>query len=451
MKAPGLQAWLWIVICCLLGAIGLVWGDPISGLRLPDDDQSPSVTAMVQTLQSTSQALHTTMDCSERADPYDDFAQRRHAALLGNSTVFVHKLCFSSFSIRSLAVYLNTLACAEIIGAHYLLVLKLPRKASSSWNELLSQLPQQVVHEHPLPWETSTQQMHSLCRCRRACWSDPHAPWSRALPTIREILHDALSGFFEKTQTLSTGTLLQADDSYTANKLAVGLLDSIDVQEVFFNLTSTISTEQRQLVDGRQFLPLIPSVTVSYHCSNKGFGVIPLSAFTKERVLKGMRETEVTTIFVLFDQNPANPGTPGNNPSTPTTSTTACNVIAAALFAHFTNMFPNAFVLLTSSSSSSSSSLIDFARMAQSKVTFCSASSLCLWAAIVNPNTVFLPFSAQLGGAVNSSVTPDLGKNKHWFPPRWVPLERMADELKTSAAARNSAQGMKRRHHARKP
>lgn len=85
---------------------------------------------------------------------------------------------------------------------------------------------------------------------------------------------------------------------------------------------------------------------------------------------------------------------------------------------------------------------LDYARLAYSKVTICSASTFCLWPGLANLNgTTYFPLTPLIAGASTNVTAPALAAHVHWITEvemvkefkHYRPWHRVIDTLEGKA------------------
>jgi hypothetical protein len=120
-------------------------------------------------------------------------------------------------------------------------------------------------------------------------------------------------------------------------------------------------------------LPLVPNVTIQYRCGdNIGFGktrygLLPFSAFRPPRINPNIAKF----IYVIADS-------PGRQSYHAFSS--RCGIILQSLYGFLKKTFPSSVIVIKRGGDP----FLDYARIAYSNITICSASTFCLWPALSN-------------------------------------------------------------------
>jgi hypothetical protein len=155
-----------------------------------------------------------------------------------------------------------------------------------------------------------------------------------------------------------------------------------------------------KLRPGGEPLPFIPDVSIHYRCGDNigaGYGVLPYRAFT-EKIPKGTTKT----IYIMGE---------GKHRKTMAKAANLCEDIVVKLFDTLVTHFPNTTVLVIRGGNITHDQL----RLAFSNTTICSASTFCIWPAMINKNTVNFPLTSLIA----NKKAPQLNTRFFWFndPP----------------------------------
>lgn len=126
------------------------------------------------------------------------------------------------------------------------------------------------------------------------------------------------------------------------------------------------------------------------------YGILPFTAFLP-RIPQGSKY-----IYVLSDH----PSRATHNPYSG-----RCQTILNSLFEYLKENFPGSIVVVKRGGDL----FLDYARLAFSNVTICSASSYCLWPALAHQGNVYFPLSSLVAGADSMELAPNLGPHFHWI------------------------------------
>jgi hypothetical protein len=318
---------------------------------------------------------------------------------LEGTNTLVYPFCLKTKELgNKLGNYFTELACAHAVGLNFVTVHKqwdlegahtnITDKSGQilskiSANDMkkkskiafLEGLPQIIVHPTPVATvQEGRSQAEKLCKCNRYCWQDPHAPWVNQTSIIATTLRKAIKSYTDSIpEVMAAGTVLSADTDMTNAKPDT-------------------------------FLPIVPDVAIQYRCGdNIGFnymyGLLPFFAFPS-RI-----PTDSKTIYVLSD-HPTR--------SQHATYSGRCQLIQEALFGYLKKKFPDAIVVVKRGGDL----FLDYARLTDSKVTICSASTYCLWPAIAHKHAAYFPLTSLIGNADNvqlANVMTTLPKTFHWI------------------------------------
>jgi len=86
-----------------------------------------------------------------------------------------------------------------------------------------------------------------------------------------------------------------------------------------------------------------------------------------------------------------------------------CRQVIAKLFDTLVAFFPNSVVAVLKGHHL----LEDFLRIGFSPITFCSLSTFCIWPAMANNGTVYIPTNRN--GLIAGGTRPFLGESLHWL------------------------------------
>lgn len=149
-------------------------------------------------------------------------------------------------------------------------------------------------------------------------------------------------------------------------------------------------------------LKLIPNVTMQFRCGdNIGFGktrygLLPFRAYTKRIPLY------TKTIYIIAD-SPTR--------SKDHTYSSRCSIILERLGWYIHNRFPSAVIVIKRGGDL----FLDYARLAYSNVTICSASTFCLWPALANKNDVYFPYTPLVAESWDNETSYNLSSHFHWI------------------------------------
>jgi hypothetical protein len=219
----------------------------------------------------------------------------------------------------------------------------------------------------------AAENVESLCKCTRYCWSDPRAPWVNASAFIGSQMLEAITKYSET---------LTSDNAFTISP------------ETDFSNANTADQ-----------LPNVPDVTIQYRCGdNIGFsyiyGILPFAAINS-RIPPNSKY-----IYVLSDH-------PSRAVHSPYSG--RCQLILQSLFEFLKESNPKSIIVVKRGGDL----YLDYVRMALSKVLVCSASTFCLWPALANVQRggqVHFPLTALIANADDIDLAPkSFGPNFHWI------------------------------------
>lgn len=354
--------------------------------------------------------------------------------------IIPQRQCLSANEMGNhLGYFFNDLACSDLVGAHFVTTYHrlyvINQKDAITMDDINNSkdahdlymfakaLPNLVIHPNPTNISAARTLIETHCPCKKYCWEDTKSPWLKRVDMIGKLMKAALVQYVNETRLEEIGTVVGELDLISGHKRSqhpghlrrrkritsrMHLAPSHPLYRQG-NLTTVQNTHSD--LDPDAWLPLVPNVTIQYRCGDNlnfhegKYGVVPFRIYNKERILlqAKLKEEEVQYIYVLTEHL-------GRSKKGP--CSTCCERIMHRLHAYLSYLFPKAVVLIKRGDSPFS----DYARIAFSKVVFCSASTFCLWPALGNDQgTVFLPYTPLLAGAVDAATAPDLGKNRKFI------------------------------------
>jgi len=271
-----------------------------------------------------------------------------------------------------LGIYLDTISCSHLTGMHYLAVSTFwyrqgvaQSNMSSSLEELLYLMPMTIVSEParlPPTRQEALRRIDAYCPCRLFCWAHAKSAWARSVDYFGPLLRKALRGYLAK-------------HPYDENA-------AIREQRLVQSSSTAVPTR----------LPLIPSVTIHYRCSDtlrsEEYGFLPYEAFDSilprpDPTIPGSRKPANDVIYIISDH-------PDRGEFKE-----ECRVILDGLREHVSSLRPDADVILKRGDPI----IHDLARIAFSNVTVCSGSTFCLWPAMSATGLVYMPLNPPVAGA----------------------------------------------------
>eukprot|EP01031_Cornospumella_fuschlensis_P025680 gene25680-31013_t len=266
--------------------------------------------------------------------------------------------------------YLNDLACAHMIGAHFVTV----------YHKLfVHENDERAINAHDIETDEDSRKLFTFVK---------YLPHVVMHPKYSYILKDSQRAVDKAMDLERAGTVVNIHDI-----LVLGTANPTN---------NAISPSPR--------LPLLPSVTIQCECGDNinfkegRYGLAKFGFFRSERLLGlgALTDEDVRFIYILTESLSRSRLGPCSS---------CCETVLRKLQGHVSHMFPHAVVLVKRGGDI----FADYARLSLSNVVFCSASTFCLWLAAANDRgVVFLPFTGLFAGADNSSVAPDLGNSKHF-------------------------------------
>lgn len=337
-----------------------------------------------------------------------DYVSNRWHDIIRQQPVLVYPSCMNVIYFGNhIGTYLNEVSCANRTGAHFVSVPTLPAGDSEGHHQdpfahnstlhhmrqkaFIDALPTIIVHDKPLSPVDVNKKVRKLCNCQRYCWDNPHAPWVKNVPQIRDILHKASDAYLHHdTQLMSRGTVLDPGRDQ--------ILLPQDPADAHYVKQEPEHTAPSQL-------PLIPDVTVQYRCSDNlgynygamGYGILPFRAITA-RISDSDRY-----IYILAEAAERTHPNP------------FCGVIVQSLMKYIHRRFPLTTVVLKRGGDP----LLDYVRIINSKTSICSCSTFCFYAGLASLGTCHFPLTNLIIQADPSVTTrdnaPDFGPNFRWI------------------------------------
>lgn len=273
--------------------------------------------------------------------------------------------CFGHDSLgNNLVEYMETRICANLSGLHYL-------SGTFTYSEFTSDpffqhasLPHYVAHPAPLPPIKAIHIMNMECTCTTMC-------------------HEKPDGLIHRHPQSAKAIFLQAINLHRTSHIAP---------------SANLTPSQAYLYTSPQphtTLPFIPDVAIHYRCgdnTNALYGFLPFRSFA------ATIPTDARYIYVLAE--------PSNRKTTPD-QTSACNSILSSLHQYLVKRFPTSSVAILRGLDM----FDDMVRLTFAKTLICSVSTFCLWPAISNEGTVYMPVSPLFA----AGTTPTYGPNVNWL------------------------------------
>jgi hypothetical protein len=376
----------------------------------------------------------------------DDFLNDVWKKYIGDdTTVMAYPMCLRTFQLgNTLGYYLNDLACSDLAGSHFIGISKHfdisgfdpnnPNKAlkAPSGNPLhaafFNGLADLVVHPSPLAPAAAKDIMRKQCHCLQYCWENNEAPWIQRIDYISSHLRHAIDAYINavkvsaKTEDLKTSLNNETDLVYVKRSI-------IDLQQNEENLVPPTRIND---VD----LPLIPDVTIQYRCGdNIGFGktrygLLPYRAFTSRipanaRKIYIIADSPTRSMYHVYSGRCSLILAHLGKPKHFLLVTPAADMSLIMIGKYIHHAYPDAYVVIKRGGDL----LLDYARLAYSTVTICSASTYCLWPALANQNTVHFPLTPLVARADTNATAPTFQTKTNSF--HWITDVLLIKEFKS--------------------
>ena len=291
--------------------------------------------------------------------------------------IIFHSPCIDKRSFgNSIGYYIETRACAEIAGAHYI-------STNEDWypnDAFLNSFPIVVNHPFPQPLNITKTLIASHCPCRMAPHECNDSIILRKPKYAKEIFINALINY--------ANSLNESDIQ----------LHSKDVAYYY----DGNHTHYHQAVKHRK-LPTVPDTAIHYQCGDLQQGLIPFQ-FIVKKILENSR-----SIFVI-SEIPTR-----NQKSIPYSQIKIkCNNILSLLFNYIIKYFPTSIIAILRGHNV----YHDLFRLTFANSLVCSPTSLCTFPAIAQSHTVHFPVSES----ISNGHTINYGPHVRWFsyPPVMV-------------------------------
>lgn len=294
--------------------------------------------------------------------------------------ILVYPMCIRLFQLgNTLGYFFNEVACAAMSGAHFISVKKnfeikeyesLITTGNNQY-EFFNNLPDIIFNSKHENGDTVRGKVRDYCTCTQYCWENNNAPWLHQTEIIGEYVRKAIDAYLKVADT-SSGTLINSTTDY---------LYTPEIKNVIK-------------------LPLIPDVAIQYRCGdNIGFGKTRYGLLPFYSMINIIKNSKVKNyIYVLADS-------PSRQLTSPYSS--RCGIILQALLDNLKKHFPLSNIAIKRGGDQ----FLDYARLAYSPTTICSASTFCLWPALANnkgkvyfPLTPLIANSWDIATAANISL-----------------------------------------------
>lgn len=292
----------------------------------------------------------------------------RHAALI--QTVCVELNSFGN----TLGFYLEGRLCALIAGVHYVSIRKISTSIEvHTHSPIIELLPTISLHKSPNTTD-------AILNVKRECFCETND------------CHEHPEALYYRYSDLAVGMYAYAYEEIYSNILTLEGPDlSMDKDKTLRLKVGSSGDKDR--------LPFIPDVSIHYRCGDNtgpGYGVLPYRAFTSRIPLTSK------SIYIMGE---------GRHRKVQKKSADLCEAIVVKLFDTLVTHFPNATVLVLRGANITHDQL----RLAYSNVTICSASTFCLWPAMLNKNTIHFPLTPLIA----NRTQPKIHAKFLWFddPP----------------------------------
>ena len=320
-----------------------------------------------------------------------------------NEPLIVYPFCLMTKELGNrLGNYWTEVACADAIGSHFMAIHKqfdisgafqesnytsirrFHKKTQLIYNNstrlaFLNALPDIIQHQNPVEYSVAIERSKKECKCTRYCWQDIGSPWVNRTSYIGKYMLTAIDNYFLLTQGVN-------------HNVSVVYGTIVEMETDFTN--ARIDEE----------LPLIPDVTIQYRCGDNiqfsyMYGILPDTAFLP------LIPKNAKYIYVLSDHPKR---------ALHAQFTSRCHTILQGLFHYLNDTNPQATIVVKRGGDI----FLDYARMAYSNITICSASTYCLWPALANTvrgGQVYFPLTPLIAGADNRQLAPDFGSKFIWL------------------------------------
>ena len=331
-------------------------------------------------------------------------------------------------------------------------------------------LPDLIIHPQPMKPNEAKQLMRSECDCLQYCWENSKAPWISRTSLLSYYLLHAINGYLKdmilsvhphlsyQEMSLLTSIRIRPNisspsshqvhyyDSSATGKLvlsklvekhlttqlnnetdmiilpskgallssvsassSVSISSSLNISHISSLLERSQHKEDSNYVnEAISFhLPLIPKATIQYRCGdNIGFGktrygLLPFRVF--KHILQSNDIKPYDLIFLIADS--------------PTRSaqhvySSRCSTILEHLVNYLHKHFPSAMIVMKRGGDM----FLDYARLAYSDVTICSASTFCIWPAVSKPQGhAYYPLTPLIAKAETNMTAPKFSDSFHWI------------------------------------
>lgn len=152
-------------------------------------------------------------------------------------------------------------------------------------------------------------------------------------------------------------------------------------------------------------LPLVPNVTIQYRCGdNIGFGktrygLLPYRVY--KQIIHTVQAFDL--IYIIADSPTRNAQHVYSN---------RCTAILEHLVSYLHKSFPSSVIVMKRGGDM----FLDYARLAYSDITICSASTFCIWPALANSHgQVHYPLTPLIAKADNNQLAPNFSSRFHWI------------------------------------
>jgi hypothetical protein len=202
----------------------------------------------------------------------------------------------------------------------------------------------------------------------------------KRIPLIKQALWPAIDAYVKVTKAEVRGTVLNMSTDFTS-----------------------IANYQ----PNRDWLPLVPNVTIQYRCGdNIGFGktrygLLPFVVYNTKRIPAQFHAGAY--IYIIAD-----------SPSRQQYHiySSRCETILQHLLQDLMKKFPKNTIIVKRGDDQ----FLDYARIVKSSVVFCSASTFCLWPALANDHgQIYYPLTPLVAGAWDNNTAPFIAENFHWI------------------------------------
>ncbi len=283
--------------------------------------------------------------------------------------VLVYPMCLRLFQLgNTLGYFFNEIACAAMSGAHFISIKKnfeikeyesLVTVGKNQF-EFFNNLPDIILNPNHENGDKIRNKVRDNCICTQYCWENNNAPWLHQTEIIGEYVRKAINAYLKVADT-SGGTLINSTTDY------------------LYKPENNNSSK----------LPLIPDIAIQYRCGdNIGFGKTRYGLLPFYSMINIIKNSSIKNyIYVLADS-------PSRQITSPYSS--RCGIILQSLLDNLKKHFPSSIIAIKRGGDQ----FLDYARLAYSPTTICSASTFCLWPALANnKGKIYFPLTPLIANS----------------------------------------------------